>query len=216
MARREDKNKAIQLRKKGYSYSQIKKELGVGKSTLSVWLHDMPLSKKRLDELQRNEAVIEKIRSAKRKTREIRLHKVFSEVSRDIGKLSERDLFIAGLFLYWGEGSKTQKYTIALANTDPAMIRTFLAWLKLLKVPEEKIKVRLHLYSDMDPKKEVCYWSKEIRIPRSHFSNPYIKKSKLSDLTYITRGHGTCNVAVNGRDIAEYVHQGLKYIEALY
>jgi hypothetical protein len=35
MARREDKEEAIRLRQKGYSYSQIKGKIGVSKSTLN-------------------------------------------------------------------------------------------------------------------------------------------------------------------------------------
>lgn len=48
-----EKQKAINLRKKGYSYSQIKEELGTSKSTLSAWLCDMPLSKERIKKTAR-------------------------------------------------------------------------------------------------------------------------------------------------------------------
>jgi len=53
MARIQDREKAIALRKQEMSYSQIKKVLGVSKSTLSYWLKDFPLSKERVEELQR-------------------------------------------------------------------------------------------------------------------------------------------------------------------
>ena len=141
---------------------------------------------------------------------------MYELVSRDIGKLSKREFFIAGFFLYWAEGGKTQKYTISLSNTDPRMIRSFIQWLCLLNVPKEKIKIKLHLYSDMDPQKEVSYWARELGVAKAHFTNSYIKKSKLTDLTHITRGHGTCNIVINNRDIAEYVLQGLKRIESFY
>lgn len=52
MARRIDKNKAIKMRESGMSYSQIKAELGVSKSTLSLWLRDLPLSDERIRELR--------------------------------------------------------------------------------------------------------------------------------------------------------------------
>ena len=38
MARKKDKQKALTMRKKGMSYSQIKEKLGISKSTLSGWL----------------------------------------------------------------------------------------------------------------------------------------------------------------------------------
>ena len=216
MARRKDKEKAVALRKKGMSYSQIKKKLDVSKSTLSYWLKNMPLPKKRLDELQRSSSVIEKIRETKRKKKEARLLEIYKTVSKDIGSLSSREFLVAGFFLYWAEGGKTKPYTISLSNTDPSMIRCYVQWLVLLGVPKNKILVRLHLYSDMDIRKEMSFWSKEIDVPRSYFRKPYIKKSKFSNVTHATFGHGTCNIIVNGRDISEYVLQGIKRISDMY
>ena len=216
MARRKDKEKALTLRKKGFSYSQIKQELGISKSTLSSWLHDIPLSQSRLNELQRNEVVIEKIRATKKKKRDARLNRVLSVVTGDIETISDREFFIAGFFLYWAEGGKTQKYSISLSNTDPAMIRAFIKWLRVLDIPNEKIQAKLHLYSDMCIDTEIRYWIKETSIPKKNFMKSYIKKSKISDLTYIHRGHGTCNIYVGGRDISEYVLQGLSRIESMY
>ena len=209
MALRIQKDAAIKLRKQGKSYSQIKAELGVSKSTLSGWLSGMPLSASAITFLQKDAAVIEKIRLTKLKNRTSRLQEVSKKVSEDMGIITSRELFIAGFFLYWAEGGKTTPYVISLSNTDPEMIVTYIRWLTLLKVPKEKIIVRLQLYADMNVQKEIKYWVKSIGVSEKNFKKPYIKKSNLSDLTYISRGHGTCNVMVYSRDVAEYVHQGL-------
>ncbi len=55
MAKIKEREKAIELRKKGMSYSQIREKLGTPKSTLSNWLKDHPLSKERIRELQTSE-----------------------------------------------------------------------------------------------------------------------------------------------------------------
>jgi transcriptional regulator with XRE-family HTH domain len=214
MALRILKNEAIKLRKKGKSYSQIKTELGISKSTLSGWLSDMPLTASAITALQKDAGVIEKIRQTKLKNRAARLHSVYEKVSGDIGSVSTRELFIAGFFLYWAEGAKTTPYAISLSNTDPEMIVTFVAWLTLLKVPKDKIIVRLHLYADMDSKKEIGYWVKNTGLSIKNFKKSYVKKSNLSDLTYISRGHGTCNAIVYSRDVAEYIHQGLTALKS--
>ncbi len=216
MARKKEKNEAIKLRRAGKSYSQIKEILGVSKSTLSGWLSNMPLSKQRLNELQRNHQVIEKIRSAKLKTRNTRLTQVRNTVLKQITPLSKRELLIAGFFLYWAEGGKTKTYTATLSNTDPRMIRAFIKWLKLLEVSLDKMYIRLHLYADMNEVKEIEYWSKELKVTKDHFRQSYIKKSKLSDLTYISRGHGTCNIIMPGRDIAEFIIEGQTAIADLF
>lgn len=215
MARIKDKSKAIELRKKGMSYSQIKAKLGIGKSTLSGWLADIPLSEKRIRELRDFSPMrIERCRNTKLKKREKRLDFVYQQVLKDIGKLSKRDLFLAGLFLYWGEGSKTSKYCTALTNTDPVMVRFFIKWVTTcFDIKKSDLDILLHLYQDMNIENATKFWSKELDIPLSQFKKPYIKESKLSGLTYKNGfGKGTCNVRISGRNLAEYVSQALKYM----
>jgi len=215
MARINDKSKAIELRKKGMSYSQIKAELGISKSTLSGWLSNMPLSEKRIRQLRDfNPIRIERCRNTKMKKREKRLDSVYQKTLHDIGKLSKRDLFIAGLFLYWGEGTKVSKYSIAFTNTDPAMIKFFIKWItESFSIVRSELDILLHLYKDMDIYSITKFWSKELDMPLKQFKKPYIKESKLSGLTYKGGfGKGTCNVRIGGRDLSEYINQSLKYL----
>jgi hypothetical protein len=142
------------MRKAGASYSHIKQEIGVSKSTLSLWLRDMPLSEKRLRALRDfNATRIEKYRETCKRRRESRWLLVRERFAKDMKTLTDRELFIAGMFLYWGEGGKTTMTNVSLANTDPAMLRFFLTWLYALGVPKEHVRVKLHLYADMDIKK---------------------------------------------------------------
>lgn len=214
MARYKEKSKAIELRKKGQSYSQIKEKLGISKSTLSGWLKDYPLSNKRIHELRDNSPRrIEKYINAMRKKREDKFATVFDVVKKEIGNITERELFIAGFFLYWAEGGKTKDNSIILTNTDPLMLKVYLKWLKLLKVPKEELKIKLHLYKDMNENKEINFWSKELGINKSKFNKTWIKDSKMSDLTYKNNfGHGTCNIILNNTIFARYVLMGIKFI----
>ena len=218
LALREEKLKAIRLRKNGASYSQIRKEVKVSKSSLSLWLHDMPLSEKRLGELQGfNAGRIEKYRETRRRTREARWTKVRETAKKDIGLLNKRELFIAGLFLYWGEGGKTKTATTTISNTDPSVILFFMRWLKLFKVPKDRLRVHIHLYADMNVKKELQYWSKTLKLPLSSFRKPYIKKSNRAGLTYMQKfTNGTCNLIYENRDVSEYILQSLDYIRSTF
>ena len=131
--------------------------------------------------------------------------------------LSKRELFIAGLFLYWGEGGKTAKTRTAFSNTNPEMIKFILYWLiKILNISKEKIIVRLHLYKDMNIKKEIKYWSKVIKISEKQFRKPYIKATTLKSLTYKGFGHGTCNLEIDNRDLKEKIMMGIKAISDKY
>ncbi|MBI2035200.1 MAG: helix-turn-helix domain-containing protein [Candidatus Liptonbacteria bacterium] len=215
MAKFKEKALALKLRREGMSYSQIKSMLKISKSTLSYWLRDYPLSKDRIRELRDcNEVRIERYRETRRKTKEELLKKIYNEEKEKILPLAERDLFIAGLFLYWGEGSKTQDGQISVSNTDPVVIKMTLRWFqKVLLVPKEKIYIKLHLYQDMDISKESLFWSRLLQIPLSQFKNPYIKKSNREGITYkVGYGHGTCNLTVGNANLNKKVMMGLKVI----
>lgn len=215
MARRQDKEKAIQLRKTGMSYTQVKEALGISKSTLHYWLKDYPLSKERIRELQANsERRIENFRETMRKKREGRLLSFYEEQQKIIFPMSRRDLLIAGFFLYWGEGTKTSPSTISVSNTNPAVLLFFMQWLKkCFHVPQDKFKVKLHLYKDMDVKKETLFWSCLLDIPPSRFNTPYIKNSKTSDITYHREfTHGTCNVIFENARLLERILMSIKAI----
>lgn len=219
MARFKDREKALVLRKQGLSYSQIKKTLNISKSTLSVWLRDYPLSKQRIRELRDwNEQRIEKYRETMRQKRETRLKGVYEIQKKLILPFSSRDLFVAGLFLYWGEGAKSRTDMLSISNTDPSIIKFFMNWLnKSFSVPKNKMHIQLHLYNDMNIDNELGFWSKMLKIPLTQFSRPYIKKTSSVRINHKGGfGHGTCNLRVNDVSIGEKILMGLKAVSDFY
>ena len=214
MARLIDKRLALELRKQGKSYSEIKSSIGVSKSTLSYWLRDFPLPEARIRELRDwNQKRIEHYRQTRSKTKEDRLNRTYFKQKKIIFPFSKRDLFIAGLFLYWGEGSKTRIGELQVANTDPAVPRFFIYWTtKFLRLDKSKIRVHLHLYSDMNTEKEIEFWSKTLEVPKPQFTKPYIKVNSSEMINRGTFGHGTCTIKVANARVSEKVIMGLKAI----
>ena len=105
--KREEKEMAMALRKKGMSYNQIREKVCVSKSTLSLWLEGYPLSEKRLHELRLLRTPNrEAFRETMRTKREARIDVQYQKVMRDLSQITDRELFVAGFFLYWGEGAK--------------------------------------------------------------------------------------------------------------
>ncbi len=215
MAKNNLKQEAIHLREKGTSYSEIKKKIPVSKSTLSLWLRDMPLSKERISELRDNNPIrIERYRNTMRLKREKRMKGVLESVGSEIEKLSERDLLIGGIFLYMGEGSKTTKGTTALTNTNPRILKLFIKWLYLQQVPKSAMKVQLHLYVDMDIKKQILFWSSTLGIPAKQFRKPHIKSNTADSISYKNKfGQGTCTVLYENVKLYERTMMYLKYIQ---
>ncbi len=217
MARIKDRQSALELREKGMSYSQIKEILHLSKSTLSLWLRAYPLSKEQIDALRgKNPRRIEKFRDTMRYKREARLNEVYARQKKQLLPLTKKELLIAGLFLYWGEGSKTTG-SVSLNNTDPSVLKFELYWLvNICRVPQTKIRVYLHLYRDMDIDQEMIFWSKQLKISLEQFAKPYIKSSNRENLTQKGFGHGTCGLTVNDIHLKERIMMGIKVISDYY
>ncbi|MEI6238433.1 MAG: helix-turn-helix domain-containing protein [bacterium] len=214
MARIKDKQKAIKLRLKGKSYSEIRKELVVSKSSLSEWLRNFPLSKNRFLELSREERRVESYRATMHRKRKIKLENAYSKAKDIIGNLNNREVFISGIFLYWGEGDKNDS-TVSVSNTDPNIMKFFVKWLENLGVKKEDMKIVLHLYSDMNENKEKEFWSKTLKIGVENFRKTYTKETKLSNITYKNGfGHGTCMIRVYDKELKSLILMCLKYIGA--
>lgn len=215
MALKDKRKLALNLREQEMSYSQIKNKLKVSKGTLSYWLRDYPLTKKRISELRdRNETRIKKFRETMKEKKNKRLENIYKYEKKNIFPIKKRELYLCGLFLYWGEGSKTHPADLNISNTDPALIKFFIFWLtKILNVPKTKLKIYLHLYEDMHIEQTTEYWSKILNIPTIQFVKPYIKKNLLKNINHKGGfGHGTCNVKIGDARLTERIIMSIKAI----
>ena len=196
----------IKLRaEENLSYSQIRKRLDVPKSTLSYWLREFPLSEERIQELQRKgwengEVGRERFRATMRKKREQKYREVYARQRQKLTNLSKDAFFTAGLMLYLGEGDKRDRNKIGLANTDAWVIKFFIKWLiDFLGIPKKNIRAQLHLYQNMDIKKEEEFWEKELGLPETQFYRPAIRKLRKASFSYKeSYRHGTCSIYVCG------------------
>lgn len=144
----EQRQEARRLRREsGLSVNQICKELGVAKSSVSVWVRDIQLTDEQKAQLERQHyayrAQVEGGATNARKFRDIR--RQYQEEGR--AKARERDpLHIAGCMLYWGEGTK-QENRLALTNSDPDMMKFYIRFLRDgLHVRDEEMTLHIHCY----------------------------------------------------------------------
>jgi len=200
------REQVVNLRlKEELSYSEIRKKLGVPKSTLSNWLCDFPLSEKKILELRRKgwkkgEASRERFRNTMRKKQELKSQEVYIKYCKKFKNISKDTFLVAGLILYLGEGDKANYERISLANTDFKIIKFFIKWLiDFLDVDRKEIKVQLHLYENMDIGKEKEFWENELELSEKQFYQPEIRKLRKSSFSYKeSYRHGTCSVYVMG------------------
>lgn len=194
---------ALSLRKKGFAYSYISEKTGLSKSTLSEWLSNISYTP--------NALTIERVGKAiaASNARKIQLRQTETEAIRkaaflDIGDISKRDLFMFGLGLYLGEGSKTHDIT-RIVNSDPNVIRLAIAWFANLGVVQEQYSLTVHLYPDSNVEESLQFWSRTTTIPRSQFGKTQIdrrvnkKRNRAGKLP-----HGTSHLTVRSLGRKEF------------
>ena len=166
------RDKALALRENGFSYKYISSKTGLSKSTLSGWLTEVSYTpnKETISAFGKARAAA----SARRaELRQQSIQEIRKTATKDIGGISQRDLFIYGLALYLGEGCKSNSQ-IRMINSDPRIIQTTIAWFRMLGVEKKQLRIRLHLYPDSDTKQCLQFWSRTTSIPVSQFQKPQI------------------------------------------
>jgi transcriptional regulator with XRE-family HTH domain len=160
--------RARELRAESWTLAEIAAELGVSKSSVSLWVRDVPFvprPRNRGAPTQRPHPL------AVAKAAEVA---ALTEAGLErIGTLSDRDLLIAGVALYAGEGSKTDG-AVQFANSDPRMIELFLRFLRShFVIDEARLRVRLYLHQGLDLARAQAFWVGLTGIPAEQFGKPY-------------------------------------------
>jgi hypothetical protein len=163
-----EQEQARALRVRSWTLAEIAAELGVSKSSVSLWVRDVefvPKPRNRGHRSQRPHPL--------RLARLAEIERQRLEGLERIGTLSDREHLVAGVALYAGEGSKSDG-TVAFANSDPRMILFFITWLRrFFVIDESRLRLRLYLHQGLDLEAANTYWSELTRIPRSQFGKPY-------------------------------------------
>jgi transcriptional regulator with XRE-family HTH domain len=182
--KRTEKDQALSLRKKGCSMNEIASALNVSKASVSLWVRDVPLSKTQRGKLNaRGFSVdaIEKRRINRIENTRQRHRKIIDSAKERIPVLTQNQLFLVGVALYWGEGGKTAKGMARIANADPAVIKFMMRFFReICEVPEERFRGHVHTFSHLNAKRAEEYWSEVSGITVRQFYKTYSKPSIAS------------------------------------
>lgn len=203
------RQRAFVLRLKGKSYGEIKRVLNIPKSTLSSWFKNCPLpsAAKKLLEQKRLAPRKQLMEFNRRRTQIIQAEnkKILQAATNEIRKLSKYELLLLGAALYWAEGYKKQDKNrsprVNIANSDPALISIFLRFLReIIKVPEERFKVSVRIYPNINPKLAINFWSKTTKIPQNRFHvTTQISRASRGKRPQNSLPYGTLDLRVNSR-----------------
>jgi len=96
--------KAAQMRKEGLSINEIASQLQVAKSSVSLWVRSIRLKLgqiKALEHKYKGFEAIEKRRSSRLHNEEAKRQLVIDAAVAQVKPLTDRELFISGVMLYW-------------------------------------------------------------------------------------------------------------------
>ncbi len=191
-----DKQDAIDLRRKGFTYDEIQKHLKISKGTLSFWLRDIPFTLSTESYYKKRSLCFHNSQvSHQRKIQ--RTSQIVSETKREILAVKLYELKLLGAIAYWTEGSKTQDNQVKFTNSDPKLIKFILRWLReICFVPENKLRVHLRIHGDLDREETERYWSKLTGIKLDKFHKTTFKTSNSESKRHNKLKYGIASITV--------------------
>lgn len=179
-----EKQRAIELRRAGLSYREIRRQVPVAKATLSLWLRSVGLSKP-----QKQRLTVKRLLAARRGWEKLRKEKLarVAAIWEDAGQeaarwLAAREmLWLIGTVLYWAEGQKVKEWAsrerFCFTNMDPRVLLIVRDWLRAYcGVSDGDMELALYIHSDADVSAAQRFWCDTLAISqrelRIYFKRP--------------------------------------------
>ena len=110
----------------------------------------------------------------------------------------EEHLKAMALGLYLTEGNTKNKNSIRFSNSDPALVKIFVKFLKVVcGVESDKIKLSLIVYPDVSRKIAKEYWAKFLNLPIKQFTKTTVLKNRNNHTTKKHSELGTITIYVH-------------------
>ncbi|MEV4440512.1 hypothetical protein AB0K09_16100 [Streptomyces sp. NPDC049577] len=177
MAKPDLRARARELRVAGRSYDEIVTELGVSKSSVSLWVRDLPKPQRTAERMRE---IAEARWAPYRATREAERLDARQKAAGEIGAMTDRELFLVGVGLYWSEGTKSKPHRprerVAFINSDPDMICLYLRWLALLGVKRERLRFFVMIHENADVAAAERFWAELVGVEVGALGKTTLKK----------------------------------------
>lgn len=188
---KEQKEKARMLRLRGFSIPEIERELNIPRATVWRFVKDCNLSSFAKERIALRRGRNKELALKRREDANKFVEKLFKK------EFSRREKLLLLFGLYWGEGTKKE---LALINSDPAMIKTFIYLLSELGVVKNRIKISIRLHDGQNVEMAKTFWLKYLNLDESSLVGVYIIPTGRKTKLY----HGMCRVAV-AKSIKEFL-----------
>lgn len=173
---------------KKLSMKEISKKLGISVNKVSYWMRVHDLSRRSISEsvyLKNNPK-----------------GDPFSFTCP--GTQEEAILFGLGLGLYWGEGTKANKYSVRLGNTDPKLVITFILFLEtFFKVPRKDMRFGIQVFNTTEAGDTLKFWKRELKVSTGQFMKTVITPSRGIGSYKRKIEHGVLTVYYNNKKMRD-------------
>ena len=166
----------------GLDYDEIAASLGVSKSSVSLWVRDLPRPPRlSVEECRKRSAEgSRRYWEAERTAREARLAGVAARAAAEIGDMTDREILIAGAIAYWCEGTKNKPHRradrVVFINSDPVLIGFFLKFLDTAGIAPEALVFRVYIHETADVEAAQRFWLDVTGAQPSQFRRPALKR----------------------------------------
>jgi len=207
----ERKQLGLALRRLGLTYSEIRSVIPVPKATLSNWGQEVALTATQIDTIERRTGPHTQrgIPRDTQRRRRLEIEEIRVRAALYFEEHCANPLLIAGVHLYWAEGSKTRN-DLSMTNTDPMLLRTFIRFVRMHLDADAVFSLAMHLHQGDDEEASNGFWAESLLLPDARFTKTYVKppgtghrKKKLP--------HGVCRVRVD--KASDHWHAVMQWIE---
>ena len=192
----------------------IAAEIGAARSTVSLWVRDIPLSEEQQAALEAADPVASRRRTGQlawsRMNRQARLEA--QAHGRELARAGSA-LHQAGCMLFWAEGSK-HRNNVTFTNADADMVRFFLRFLReCYAVGDDQValSVNCHLGHGLAIEEIERWWLARLDLPATCLRAPAVNRtSSASKRVRRPLVHGTARITVNSTAIVQSIYGAIQ------
>jgi transposase-like protein len=200
---------------RGMALREIAEQLGVSKSSVSLWVRDIELTPEQdAALLAKNPVRNGQLRGVRVYSDRCRAERIAAQ-EHGRARVRARDPeFIAGCMLYWAEGSKTRN-AAQLVNADPDLIATFLRFLRsCYRLPHERVAFSVNCFLGngltLDEIQE--WWLLRLGLPATCLRKSIVNRP--SSASKLRKGHvlpyGTARVTVYSTFVVQSIYGAIQ------
>ena len=165
-----------ELRRLGWSYTEIVEATGCPKGTVAYWCRDVILTPIQVADirLRRPPGVLTGQPVDTQRGRRAEVEEIRRRARQLAMERMSDPFFVAGVVMYWAEGAKTVR-RLSISHSEPAALRLFVSWVGEYLQPSPRVALQLFLHADNDLGAATDWWSRSLGFDECYFTKPFIK-----------------------------------------